>query len=106
MKSVPPRGSGWVKPLPIFNCRLPIARLATRQLEIGNRQLAILRATRYREVVLTSFERLEPFIKHDGDFDHVVVRLLFDCVSKDREPALLSDTTTDALPESYLEGML
>ena len=51
MKSVPPRGSGWLKQLPIFNCRLPIARLATRQLEIDNRQWF---DTRYREVVLTS----------------------------------------------------
>jgi len=39
MKSVPPRGSGWVDRLPIFNCRLPIARLSI--LQIGNRKLAI-----------------------------------------------------------------
>ena len=39
---------------PIADFQLPIARLATGQLEIDNRQSAILKATRYREVVLTS----------------------------------------------------
>jgi hypothetical protein len=52
MKSVPPRGSGWV--VSIANCRFPIANLsvplpANRHLAIGN-----LDPTRYREVVLTS----------------------------------------------------
>jgi len=58
MKSGPPRGSGWAQTSVDF--QLPIAGLATRQLEIGNRQLAILRHTRYRKVVLTSFRESFP----------------------------------------------
>jgi hypothetical protein len=52
MKSVPPRGSGWVSGF--FDFRLPIGFIASRQLEIGNGQSAMTRPTRYREVVLTS----------------------------------------------------
>jgi hypothetical protein len=39
MRSVPPRGSGWVYQLPICDCRLPILDL--RREEIRNRQLTI-----------------------------------------------------------------
>src|SRR5437667_5720214 len=54
VRSVPPRGSGWVMTLPIAYCQMPIACLVKSQLAIGNRQLAITRPTRYRVVVLTS----------------------------------------------------
>ena len=57
MRSVPPRGSGWVMTLPIANCQMPIACLVKSQLAIGNRQLAITRPTCYRMVVLTSWDR-------------------------------------------------
>jgi hypothetical protein len=39
MKSVPPRGSGWVKPLPIF--QLPIANCPISYTSIGNKQSTI-----------------------------------------------------------------
>jgi hypothetical protein len=39
MKSVPPRGSAWVVPLPIVDSRMPIGLLPKRP--IGNRHLAI-----------------------------------------------------------------
>jgi len=55
MKSVPPRGSGWV--FAIADCKFQIANLkhgqtSNRQSAIENRQSQ--RPTRYREVVLTS----------------------------------------------------
>jgi len=53
--SVPPRDSGWASTLPIFDFRLPIGFYTRRSLTIGNWQLAMLRPTRYRVVVLTSF---------------------------------------------------
>ena len=40
MKSVPPRGSGWVSGFSISDCRLQIGFIARRQLQIGNRQSA------------------------------------------------------------------
>jgi hypothetical protein len=43
MRSVPPRGSGWVRSLLIVNFRLPIASIPNRQLTIGNWQLALVR---------------------------------------------------------------
>jgi hypothetical protein len=55
MKSVPPRGSGWVSTWPIVNFRLPNAVWGIDQSTIRNRQFALGRATRYREVVLTSW---------------------------------------------------
>ena len=36
MKSVPPRGSGWVFRFSISDCRLPIGFIGKRQSEIGN----------------------------------------------------------------------
>jgi len=38
MRSVPPRGSGWVSGSPIVNCQLPIhvSPKANRELQIGN----------------------------------------------------------------------
>jgi hypothetical protein len=44
MKSVPPRGSGWIDTLPIAICRLPIGvigggSIGNWQLEIGNVQI-------------------------------------------------------------------
>jgi len=38
MKSVPPRGSGWVCQLPIVNCRFQIGVWRKSQLAIGNRR--------------------------------------------------------------------
>jgi hypothetical protein len=61
MKSVPPRGSGWVEALPIANCQMPIGCLIKNQLAIGNRKSAIVRPTRYRVVVLTSSLHRERF---------------------------------------------
>ena len=54
MKSVPPRGSGWVPGLPIADCQMPIGFLSKGnwQSKIGNWQCK--KPTRYREVVLTS----------------------------------------------------
>src|SRR6185436_14856623 len=43
--------------LPIVNFQMPIFRVGNRQSTIGNRQSAIGRPTRYREVVLTSWDR-------------------------------------------------
>ena len=47
MRSVPPRGSGWV-------CRLSIADFRLAFSHRANRQSAIKKPTRYRVVVLTS----------------------------------------------------
>ena len=66
MRSVPPRGSGWVRRLAIANFRLATHLrskqsscrqfiLTDRQSAISNQQLAIVGPTRYREVVLTSY---------------------------------------------------
>ena len=57
MRSVPPRGSGWVNRLPNAECRMRNGGFARRnwQSEINNRQSK--RPTRYRVVVLTSWVR-------------------------------------------------
>ena len=41
MKSVPPRGSGWVLGIADANCQLPIGCLNEIQLAIGSWQLAM-----------------------------------------------------------------
>jgi hypothetical protein len=55
MKSVPPRGSGWVVAFSIAKCQLAHWVKANRQSEIDNWQCR--RPTRYRKVVLTSWDR-------------------------------------------------
>ena len=53
MRSVPPRGSGWLVTLPIVHCRLPISCERINQLTFDNWKLAMLRATRYPVCVKT-----------------------------------------------------
>src|SRR5207247_1760190 len=57
MRSVPPRGSGWVSGFSIFDFRLPIGFIASanRKSAIDNRQSRDPAAT--RAVVLTSWDR-------------------------------------------------